>query len=168
MTEPVAGSLRVTSAPFGTSESAVARKSAAWFVASASTFFAFGWSISTYEPTLIAPAASRPLKVGLATTPAGVSESAPAECVNGLVLHDLRTGATVERVQISKVHLRPMADDVIKAFAAEPLLLTCAGALMIEHPSVKVRQLEGGYHDSPTPHNHLNRGIVLSSVVVCG
>ena len=72
------------------------------------------------------------------------SAGAPAECVNGLVLHDLRTGATVERVQISKVHLRPMADDVIKAFAAEPLLLTCAGALMIEHPSVKVRQLEGG------------------------
>ena len=72
------------------------------------------------------------------------SAGAPAECVNGLVLHDLRTGASVERVQISKVHLRPMADDVIKAFAAEPLLLTCAGALMIEHPSVKVRQLEGG------------------------
>ena len=69
---------------------------------------------------------------------------APAECVNGLVLHDLVSGRRVERVYISSVHIAPMTEAEIAAFVAEPLLLTCAGALRIEDPHMKVARLEGG------------------------
>lgn len=69
----------------------------------------------------------------------------PASTIGACVCTCLETGTTVEDLDICRVHMDPVPEDVINSLIEEGGVFATAGGLMVEHPLVQphVTRIEG-------------------------
>lgn len=60
----------------------------------------------------------------------------PAETISALIVFNTATGQSAEGIDIAKVFLKPMNEDVISAYLASGIPMTCSGAFGIEHKAM--------------------------------
>ena len=65
---------------------------------------------------------------------ASYSSGSAATCVNGIVVHNLRTGVRCATNELASVKFRPLPDSTIEAAIAQGGLFSSAGAFAIESP----------------------------------
>ncbi|ORZ36075.1 inosine triphosphate pyrophosphatase-like protein [Catenaria anguillulae PL171] len=58
----------------------------------------------------------------------------PAECVNGIVVTNLATGARTERVVIGKQYWNPVPEPILDKVIGKGDIMHCAGGFMIDEP----------------------------------
>lgn len=69
----------------------------------------------------------------------------PARTVGSVVCTNLSSGRSVESVDVSSIHFKPIPEHVIDKLVEEGECMWCAGGLMVEHPLVVpfVERIEG-------------------------
>lgn len=60
-----------------------------------------------------------------------------ATCVNGMVVHNTRTGKRVSSVDTSTVFWKPFPDSVIEHLVTKREIFTCSGGFVVEDPELK-------------------------------
>jgi septum formation protein len=63
------------------------------------------------------------------------SSGSPAECVNGVVVHDLRSGRRYGANEVARVHFHPFPAAVVEAAISQRSIFDSAGAFAIEDPN---------------------------------
>jgi len=66
-----------------------------------------------------------------------------ASCVNGMVVHNLKTGKRVLGVDISTVHFRAIPDAEVDRLVGLADIYTTAGALLIEETAPHIERIDG-------------------------